>query len=500
MMAFSISSIPKQIHKTLGNLRTGIVLLLMVVLASALGTFILQRPATDPDKLAQAYSPTTLRWLDRLALTDIFHASWFMVLMGLVSLSIVIISVDRFPNAWRFYARPYRKTDPHFRGSLPKKIELPISNTEDGLNAAERALKKSGWPVERIADRHEPSLYSERHRFSVMAVYIVHASLLLIFAGGIIDGLFGYSGFMALQPGQTSNQIELRKGGTRQIPFSVKCNGAGQENYADGSPKRWWSKLAVVQNGQDVEAKEIVVNDPLVHQGVRFYQASFGSTGKLNGLKVAATPDTTNTPATANVASPTAGSRELTLPFNQPIQLDANTTVTLAEYIPDFFVRDNQIFKRSDDPVNPAFRLQVKNATTGEDAKLWMFPVYNGASQGEKASYSFDYRDMDMGYYTGLEVSHEPGQWLVWGGVLLMGAGLFVAFYLVHMRVWIAAVTNQQGNLVLWVGGQANKNKDRFEQKFGELVDNIRSELEGANVVPRSAKKEKPELTLAGVK
>ena len=29
--------------------------------------------------------------------------------------------------------------------------------------------------------------------------------------------------------------------------------------------------------------------------------------------------------------------------------LDANTTVTLAEYIPDFFIRDNQVFKRSDD-------------------------------------------------------------------------------------------------------------------------------------------------------
>ena len=26
------------------------------------------------------------------------------------------------------------------------------------------------------------------------------------------------------------------------------------------------------------------------------------------------------------------------------------TSVTLAEYIPDFFVRDNQVFKRSDDP------------------------------------------------------------------------------------------------------------------------------------------------------
>jgi len=118
----------------------------------------------------------------------------------------------------------------------------------------------------------------------------------------------------------------------------------------------------------------------------------------------------------------------------------------------------------------------------------------------ENLIYKFDFRDMEMGYYTGLEVSHEPGQWLVWGGVLLMGLGLFVAFYLVHMRVWIAAVTNPQGNLVLWIGGQANKNRDRFEEKFNDLVGNIRTELEGANAIPPLAKKEKPELTLAGAK
>ena len=486
-MAFSVTSIPKRIHKTFSNLRTGVVLLILTGIASALGTFILQRPATDPDKFARAYSPATLQWLDRLGLTDVFHTWWFLTLLGLVSLSIVLVSIDHFPNAWRFYARPYRKTDSHFRSALLNKVEQPINDSEEGLNAAERALKKSGWPVERIAEKSEPSLYSERHRFSVMAVYIVHASLLLIFAGGIIDGIFGYSGFMALENGQTSNVIELRKGGTKQLPFAVKCNGAGQENYADGSPKRWWSNLAVVEDGKEVLAKQIVVNDPLVHSGLRFYQASFGSTGKLVGLKVAITPQN-------------RAASETMLAMNQPLQLDSNTTVTLAEYIPDFFIRDNQIFKKSDDPVNPAFRLQVKNTATGEETKLWMFPAYNSAAQGEYPNYKFDFREMKMGYFTGLEVSHEPGQWLVWAGCLLMGAGLFVAFYLVHMRVWIAAVTDARGNLVLWVGGQSNKNRDRFEQKFKELVDAIRTELEGASVVPRSAKKAKPELTLAGVK
>ena len=81
-----------------------------------------------------------------------------------------------------------------------------------------------------------------------------------------------------------------------------------------------------------------------------------------------------------------------------------------------------------------------------------------------------------------------------------MGVGLFVAFYMVHKRLWIVAVPNTKGKLVLWIGGQANKNKDRFEQKFGEVVNSIREELDRASNIPRSARKEEAELTLVAVK
>ncbi len=287
-MDFALLSIPKRIYKTLANLRTGVVLLILVVIASALGTFVLQRPVTEPDKLQAAYSPQTLRLLDRLTLTDIFHSWWFLTLLGLVSLSIIFVSIERFPNAWRFYARPYRKTDSHFRAANPYRVEIPIRSGDQGLNAAERALKDLKWPVERIVERGETSLYAEKSRFSVMAVYLIHASLLLIFLGGIIDGVFGFSGFMGIPQGEQRNVIELKNGKKKQLPFSVRCNSAGQENYADGSPKKWWSKLAVVQDGKEIQSKEIVVNDPLVYHGLRFYQASYWIDGKkVDGLRIA---------------------------------------------------------------------------------------------------------------------------------------------------------------------------------------------------------------------
>ena len=81
-----------------------------------------------------------------------------------------------------------------------------------------------------------------------------------------------------------------------------------------------------------------------------------------------------------------------------------------------------------------------------------------------------------------------------------MGAGLFVAFYMVHMRLWIAAVPDASGKLVLWVGGQANKNRDRFEQKFGEWSTTFAPSWKMRQSRLARARKEEPELTLAGVK
>ena len=145
---------------------------------------------------------------------------------------------------------------------------------------------------ERIVRPDRFSLFAERNRISEMAVYIVHTSLLLIFLGTIVDGLYGWRGFLMLTPGAAGNQIEMKNGATQTLPFSIRCDGTGEETYTDGTPKRWWSKLAVVSDGRDISSKEIVVNDPLVYQGVRFYQASYGRTGKLDRLILNAVPKT----------------------------------------------------------------------------------------------------------------------------------------------------------------------------------------------------------------
>lgn len=458
----------RKIWQTLAAIKTGVILLILVVIFSAVGTIVLQRPTTEPEDMQAAYSPQALRILDAIGLTDVFHAWWFVTLMLLVSLSIIAASIDRFPNSWRFYSRPYKYPDAGFRRVLHPQKHLAIADEETGLVAAERALHKMGFKPERVVKEDHFSIFAERNRMSEMAVYIVHASLLLIFFGGIVDGLWGWRGTLNLNEGQTSAQIEMRDGKIKTLPFAIRCDEAGQENYADGTPKKWWSKLAVVDDGHDLLKKQIVVNDPLVHNGVRFYQSSYGSNGKVEKLVLDATSK-----------SASADKREIVFRPGETTALDADTTVQFAEFIPDVAVRDGQVYRRSNQLGAPAAHLIVTDKNKNYD--VWLPPIQEVANN-DAAPYQFDPKELKMGHFTGLQVSSEPGQWAVWGGVLVMGFGLAFVFYVVHIRFWALPFQDAKtGQWFLWIGGSANRNRDAFEQRFNDLAAAVEMELKAVH-------------------
>lgn len=471
-MGADLTILRRRVWQTFSSIKTGVILLITVVVLSAAGTIVLQRPTTEPDEMQRAYSPQLLRILDAVGLTDVFHAWWFVTLMLLVSISIIAASIDRFPNAWRYFARPYKYPDKNFRRALSTQRQFSISDEETGLVAAERALHDLGFKPERVVQSDHFSLFAERNRISEMAVYIVHFSLLLIFFGGIVDALWGWRGFVTLTRGQQASQVELRDGRKILLPFAVRCEGAGQENYSDGTPKKWWSQLVVARDGHDLLRKEIVVNDPLVYGGVRFYQASYGPNGKLEKLLL-----------TAQASNGRGDKKDLALGLDEIAPLDPDTTVQLAEFIPDYVVGDGRVYTRSNSIQNPAARLLIVSRKSGTRVNFWLPPI-EGFAENSRSPYQFEAVDLKQGYFTGLEVSHEPGQWAVWAGVLCMGVGLTFVFYVAHTRFWAVPVREADGRLKLWVGATANRNRDAFEERFLDLATKIESELKSLKEAP----------------
>jgi len=446
------------------SLRCGLILLGLVGIAVILGTVILQRPMAREGQIEQIYAPQTIRLLNFLGLFDVFHTWWFILLLGLLGANITLASLERFPQAWRLFVRPHLMADEWFIRRLPFQREIPIEShqPEEALSLASRKLASLGFPA-RPEPLKQGTLYIEKHRVARLAPYVVHTSLLIIFTGAIIDGMWGYRGYLSLTPGMRSEKVEpLTTGGApRRLGFTLRCEEAGMEKYPDGSPRQYWTRLAVEENGREVLRKQIFVNDPLTYKGVRFFQANYGSTGVPSRLVLEA--------SWPQGAARQHSTQALTLRPGQPVRLADGTQVELGDFVPDFVLQGDQISSRSDEPRNPAIRLQVTRPE-GKQASVWVFPKAPQMNSANDTGIDFQFRNVEMQYMTGLQVAHEPGQGLIWAGCLLLTGGLMMALYWSHIRIWGVVARDRRGRPILLLGGQPSKYRESFERRFDELA------------------------------
>jgi len=119
------------------------------------------------------------------------------------------------------------------------------------------------------------------------------------------------------------------------------------------------------------------------------------------------------------------------------------------------------------------------------------------STKGQDAPYEFAIKNATWAQFTGLEVSHHPGQFGVWIGVVLMAIGLVIAFYTQHSRIWAAIAEDGKGGKFLWVGGTTNKNRDRFHAKFEQIKTALQEQLGGPAAAHTNRKTEDETLTKA---
>lgn len=466
------------------SLKCGLLLLGLVGTSVILGTIILQRPLAQEGQIEQVYAPQTVRLLSALGLFDVFHAWWFIILLGLLGANIALASIERFPQVWRLYTRPHFVADAAFVRALPFRREIPLGShtPHEGLALASLALELLGYPP-RADVLGKGTLYVEKHRLVRLAPYIVHASLLIICAGAIIDGIHGYKGFISLHPGMSADRIEplTIPGAPRHLDFTLRCDAAGMDTYPDGSPGNTGTQLTVLENNQEVAHKKIFVNDPLTYKGVRFFQASYSPTGSPRKLVMEANW----------LESGVEKLQTLSLVPGLPAPLDEQgSTVALADFVPDYVLQGDQLKSRSDEPRNPAIELEVVRPGSAP-THAWILAKSPQLTPPNDTGISFRFVSVEMDAMTGLQVAHEPGQWLIWGGCLLLITGLMMALYFSHTRVWGVPGVDAKGQSVFLLGGQPSKYRENFERKFNEAAHAVELALvetrEDVGAIPSAA-------------
>ena len=95
-------SILTQTLKLLCSVRFGVTLLILLGLACLIGMLVMQQNVDGFDRYFADLTPAQKLVYGKLGVFDIYHSWYFNALLALLSMNIILSSVDRFPKAWKF--------------------------------------------------------------------------------------------------------------------------------------------------------------------------------------------------------------------------------------------------------------------------------------------------------------------------------------------------------------------------------------------------------------
>ena len=270
----------------LSSMSLAIALLVVLALASAIGTVLLQNQA-QADYLNQ-FGPLWYNVFRSLGLFDMYHTGWFISLLGFIMISLVVCLLRHTPRMLKdmrkrkaVIADKSLQRFHHLHHWTLKNTALP-----QAIDVVKSNLR--GWEQKTAEDDGKTYVRSDKGRWNKLGYILVHSAILVILIGGWIGAHYGFRGTMNVVEGGTENTIDFIKGlGTQHLkmPFDIRCDKFFIDFYSTGMPKAFRSTLSIIDHGKVVvDHKDIIVNEPLYYKGVRIFQASFGDGG--SGIKL----------------------------------------------------------------------------------------------------------------------------------------------------------------------------------------------------------------------
>jgi cytochrome c biogenesis protein len=265
---------------------------------------------------------------------------------------------------------------------------------------------------------------------------------------------------MKVVEGETSDTIILKGSSQqKQLDFSIRCDEF-EVSFYQGSqrPKDFKSSLTIIEKGNDVLTKVIEVNDPLYYRGVYIYQSSYGTS-----------PDQGEVLLGVEQKSGEKKAREYKAKIGERIALEQQGyEVEAKRFVPDFTIGKNkEVVSRSQELNNPAVQVALlKDGTLQDEQWIFLkFPDFHGAKDAE---YRFTFLDFSGKEFTGLQLTKDPGVWVVWVGCILLTLGCYFVFFTSHRRLWVK-VEEKKGEYLIIIAGTSNKNLESFSQVFDQI-------------------------------
>ncbi|WP_460865163.1 cytochrome c biogenesis protein ResB [Rhodococcus aerolatus] len=501
-------------------MRTALVLLFLLALASIPGALLPQRSLNAPKVAAYlAARPTIGPVMDRVGLFDVFSSPTFAAIYGLLFVSLIGCLLPRtWEQARTLRSRPVAV--PRNLSRLPHHhVTTTAADTTEAVAVAERRLRR--WRTTRHTgssdQRGEVTMSAERGYLREVGNLVFHFSLVGLLAAVLIGKLVGYEGQLIVLadggPGfcntspaaYDSFRAGLTGDGVGLEPFCVKVDQFTADYLPTGQAEAFLADIEY-QAGPDLQSNtwrpyDLRVNDPLRLSGDRVYLLGHGyapqftvtfpdGESRTEALQFKPVDLTTLLSDGAMKFDPPAGL------YPDPEQRRRNQVALSGLLAPTAAFTGTLLSSGFPAARDPAVAIDVYQGDTGLDS---------GASQ---SIFALDTTLVDEGRlikqarvnlrpgqattlpdgttvrfdtvipWVSLQTSHDPAQGAVLVFALTMTAGLMASLLVKRRRVWVRFTPHVDGTRVE-IGGLARTDQAGWGEEFTELTAELVTDQAG---------------------
>lgn len=480
-------SIIDKILKLLSSVRFGIVMLSMLLVCSMIGMLIMQMEVEGFVEYYAKLTPSQRLIYSKLNLNDIYHSTFFTILLVITALNIILASIDRFPTAWQYIVKPKLKASPNFiRAQMFNSESEANSQPKDFAEKVKVVWSKRGFRARVSEDNNRITVFAQRSAWNRLGAYFVHVALLTIFVGGFLTNKFGSGGSMEIVPGDSTDAyftlkstLEGPVSAPAKLPFQIECTdiqqklirpegGLEQTNTID------WLSYVRIKDGNFTQEATVHLNNPYDYKGYRLFQSKFDPIGFARSIKVRLEP--VNGGTAIDIPA---------IPRNGSVDVEGIGRITYVNFFCDFKITESGPQTISDRYNNPAAQLEVigpdgkKSAVFAFSAGLaeqylTNIDLKSGTDSllllnGNKVLLT-EFEKAGRGHT--LAVMYDPGRTPVYIGFLLLVVSLCSVFFFSHQRLWAVVEPAEKGSKVHF-GGNTNRNRPAFEGRFNSMVEAV---------------------------
>lgn len=464
------ASIVSRFLKQLCSVSFGVLLLILLGLASFLGMIVMQQNVDGFENYFAALTPAQRLLYSKLDLFDIYHSWYYNGLLALLSINIILSSIDRFPKVWKYVTKPNITVPVRWLQGQNQSAAVSLEGRSD--IAAERianAFREAGWRKTAIAEKGgRIFVLAESGIWNRFAFLAVHVGLLVVFLGGFLTSQIGSNGVLPLTPGQTSDLIyetvvnlDTTNQLTKQLPFQVACTDIQQklirkeDSLSAGNTIDWLTRFTITDETGTHEGY-VQMNNPYDYRGYRFFQSSFTPIGRARNITIRA--NQTN-----------GGTAELTIPREGTETLPDGTKVRFMEFRGNFRIGPEDPNEDTSTYPNPGVVLQITQPGASPQTAYAFGPQMADIPAASKpvGGYTFQLTDFEkVSEQHILSVQRDPGSTVVYIGFILLCITLVGVFFFSHQRVWAVIEDTGEGGINILFAGNTNRNQTGFSEKF----------------------------------